>query len=729
MKPTSPKPISAHALQIITEEQINAAARAANVAMWSTCPETDETWVSETWFTMLGYSPHAFAPSSEEFYDLLHPDDRESTLSALNDLLEDRTEKYTADFRLKAADGSWRWIGTSGAKVARKGAPYLIYGMQFDISWRKETEERLEAALKSAEESRSRLSRLAENAPVALVETQLSPERSMEILYSTKRYHSLLGITREELKENPHAAMEAIVDEDLPGVLASLDRSLNTQDTMRHRFRVKRPDLPDGTLWIEANANLKLQADGTSLWFSTIRDASVDVEREQMMEDARDVMTQLALHDGLTGLPNRRRFDELLYERANITSLNGPAAVLIRIDLDRFKFVNDSLGHAAGDAVLCHVADILKEASGAGDEAFRVGGDEFCILVARGKSLEDAIALVETIQFGLESPCYFDGKTCRFGASFGIASSDDAKIANGDLMSFADAALYKAKETGRGRVQVLNTALRDTLHQGRRLAADLELAVENRDFVPFFHPQICAETGMLVGAEVLARWRTQNGKLIYPETFLPMAEQIRVVPMIDALMVEETIQVLDAWKEAGFSIAKLAFNVSSGRLHDSDLIASVRPVQARGVQVAFELLESILLDDDDEAIDFALDLIRDAKIHIEMDDFGTGHASILGLLHVRPDVLKIDRRLTANVVHSDQARDLVSSILGIARSVGISSLAEGVETPAQANVLRKLGCRVLQGYLYTRPLDADQFLQWAKTNHQNAPKTNKTEVG
>ncbi|MEM9247348.1 MAG: EAL domain-containing protein [Pseudomonadota bacterium] len=693
---------------------LKTATEAANVALWSTCPETGETWYSPTWFTILGYEPNAFEPSFDAFMERMHPDDRAPTLSAFKDLLKGRSETYTADFRLRSADGSWRWIGASGGIVSRgDDKPWAVYGMQLDITRRKEAEAALAKAATDAEENRQRLARLAENSPVALFEFRINAEGHVALPYVTTGVNEILGVPACDVEEDAVSIFRNIFEEDMVQMGPTMEESRAQLTPFRMRYRVHRPDVVSGFVWVQAHSMPRREPDGSTVWFGSVYDATEEVEREAMLAEARDAMKHLALHDGLTGLPNRRRFDELLKERSDLPKDRGPAAVLVRIDLDRFKFVNDTLGHPAGDAVLIHVAELLRRVLGPGDVASRVGGDEFCILMGAGRSIADAEAVVRALQDHLKVPFSFDGRVCRFGASFGIASSEQASISNGDLMSFTDAALYQAKAAGRGRLEVFSKGLHDKILANRRLAAEIEAALDTRQFEPFFQPQVSAQTGLLSGMEVLARWRRSDGSILTPDRFMPIAEQIRAVPLIDRMMVERTIEIVDMWGENGLTPPKISFNLSAGRLREPAIVDAVRALQERGIQVAFELLESILLEEEDHVVQFNLDLARDAGIHIEVDDFGTGHASILGLLQVSPDVLKIDRRLTEDVVDVARARELLASIIGIARSLGIRTIAEGVETEAQAAILRDLGCDQFQGFLFSRPLDADGLFAWA----------------
>jgi diguanylate cyclase (GGDEF)-like protein/PAS domain S-box-containing protein len=712
-----------------TEARIRAATESSKVALWNICPETGETWFSPVWYTLLGYQPDAFEPSFDVFLDMMHPDDIATTTAAFARLIDDEVTVYNADFRLRCADGSWLWIGATGAKVDRsgEGLPFLVCGMQTDVTARKDTEAKLAAAARSAEDHRLLLSRLAENSPAALFEFRMDAAGAVTLPYATSGVYELLGVSRPALDEDGASIFRNILPDDVGGALAAIEASRADLSPFRCRFRVR--NAAGVIIWVQANSMPKRLEDGGTTWMGSLYDVSPEVEREAELARARDDaielqrrMQALALHDGLTNLPNRRHFDSRVDERRRAAEAQDrpDPIVIVRIDLDRFKYVNDALGHAAGDAVLTHVASVIRNAIDDGDFAARVGGDEFSILMGPGRTSADATAVARKIQSDLSYPYLFEGKVCRFGASCGIASSDETGLTEGDLMSFADAALYRAKELGRGRLEFFSKALHDEILDARRLAGQIETALDNAEFVPFFQPQTCARTGRLVGLEALARWQTDEHGVIGPDRFLPIAEQIRVVPQIDRMILAKTEAVVDRWAAAGFVPPKISFNISAGRLQDSNLAHAARGLQRRGVKVSYELLETILLEEVDAPVLHNLDRVREAGILIEVDDFGSGHASILGLQRIRPDVLKIDRRLVSMVADADTATDLVRAIVGMARSLSIATTAEGVETEAQAGTLRGIGCDVFQGFLFSRPLAADDLLAWCRARGQVA---------
>ncbi|GGB21809.1 hypothetical protein GCM10011324_34790 [Allosediminivita pacifica] len=386
----------------------------------------------------------------------------------------------------------------------------------------------------------------------------------------------------------------------------------------------------------------------------------------------------------------------------------------MRIDLDYFKSVNDTLGHEAGDAVLRRVADVLRASMGVDDFAARIGGDEFSILPAPGKSLSEVCTMVEQIREKIAEPLYFEERQCRFGASFGIARTEDMAADAGDLPVFADTALYKAKAGGRNRLELFTPELRQNILSDRSLAVELHEALERDEFEPWFQPQFSAKDEKLVGVETLLRWRRPDGSILAPETFMHVAEHLRIVPEIDRIMMLKAEAALKGWRRAGVAVPKISFNVSSGRMRDPDVVELARQIAKGEARVTFELLESILVEEESDAFCFHLDLVRDAGIEIEIDDFGSGHASIIGLMHIAPSALKIDKRIVLPVAQDARSRNLLRAIIEIAETLGIATIAEGVETREQVQILRGMGCDVLQGFYYAQALDAAKFTEAAR---------------
>lgn len=436
-----------------------------------------------------------------------------------------------------------------------------------------------------------------------------------------------------------------------------------------------------------------------------------ELEQQKMLAEARNAelertrleAEQSALHDYLTGLPNRRYLEEKLEEWRVGKGTLGSGIAILHIDLDRFKQINDTLGHGAGDAMLMLAARILRENIRITDFAARIGGDEFVVLIDHDGATATLATIASRIIDQMRQPAWYNGQECRFGASIGIAHTLARDIDPKQLLQNADIALYKAKNLGRNRFEFYKQASRTLLADTNRLSSELLRALENDEIFPHYQLQFDARTRAVVGAECLARWRHPTRGILGPDKFLPIAEEYGVLAQIDGLILEKALRDLEVWREEGIAPLKISVNVSARRLTDPELARGLADLHIKPGTVSFELLESVFLDRQDTAVMSNLDMLRRLAIDIEIDDFGTGHASIVGLLNLKPTTLKIDRQLIEDVPDSQEQRILVKSIIQIARSLGIKVTAEGVETEEHARILARLGCDVLQGYGLARP--------------------------
>ncbi|MEL7179529.1 MAG: EAL domain-containing protein [Pseudomonadota bacterium] len=658
-------------------------------------------YLSRGFAGLVGRPTAEIQADSDAFFELVHSDDLERVHEIISNSAK-TLESVKMVYRLRNPERGVRWLSVTASPFAQSDGGMLWYGSAFDATEEIEREKELEIAVKAARSATSRLEKLTQNVPGALYEFRLEADGSGTIPYATQNMGPLLGTTTEELLEDAMAAFKFTHPDDAPNVMGAIMESRETLNLFDIRYRIHHPER--GLRWLQCKSAPVAQPDGAVVFYGSFLDVTSEMQREQELEAARNRMEVLSLIDSLTGLPNRRAYDEEMAARCRDDARRALNHAIIRIDLDHFKTVNDTLGHAAGDAVLCRVGTILRQMAGEGDFAARLGGDEFVILLAPGRSAEDANAMVQEVHARIKEPLEFEGRHCRYDASFGLAFDDRLPDDPAELLSFADAALFKAKGLGRGQVAVFTKDLHEDLIQKRRRTGEIEQALEREEFVPFFHPQIEAETGLISGFEVLARWDRPGEGLIPPDEFIPVAEQMRVVKDIDRMMFAKAISVLGTLQDEGFTIPKLAFNVSAGRIHDPEIVKSVMKMQTRGARIAFELLESILLEEEGAIFDHHIDILKERGIEIEVDDFGSGRASIIGVLRVAPRALKIDRRLIAPLFESESSRGLVRAIIDMGRSLGIDITAEGVETMDHAEALREMGCRTLQGFAFARPM-------------------------
>ncbi|TCM85504.1 sensor domain-containing protein [Rhodovulum steppense] len=603
-----------------------------------------------------------------------------------------------------------RWIDSWANPVRKADGSISWFGKITDITDQIEAEE---IARRSAEETRrthDHLRVIANVAPVGLFEVSRDDSGGVRFPYLSERFLEMTGIEAGELARDPDCIPGRLRREDRAALAASIDGRAGSEGAWRHRVRYDRPGT--GHVWFEVAAVARAEAKRKVVWVGVCMDVSDTVRREVEMTAARETAEmmeaenrRLAFLDPLTGLPNRRGHDEHL--AAAIRALGtSETLTVIEIDIDRFKPLNDAFGHRGGDLVLQAIAGILNSSVRESDFAARIGGDEFSLILAPGTSAEDALRIAERIQSRLATPIMFEGRQINVSASLGIASIEATDLDREDVLRYADAALYRAKSEGRNRIEVFSGATMHTLRESHRLELEFEEALRLESFEPWFQPQLSADRRRVVGLEVLARWDHPVRGTLTPDVFLPLAEKRGVVSEIDRIMMRKTAPILGTWKRAGVDIPKVGFNVCSARMHDPEVVSCAREIVASGTSVAFELLESILVEEESDVFSRHLQLLRDAGVSIEIDDFGSSHTSIVGLLTIAPSVLKIDRRIVAPIVEDPRSRDVVRTIVDLARSLGMETIAEGVETIHHARILQEVGCNGLQGFLFSRPLPA-----------------------
>ncbi len=442
-------------------------------------------------------------------------------------------------------------------------------------------------------------------------------------------------------------------------------------------------------------------------------------ELTKALDETRQAKSQIehqALHDPLTGLANRRFLTQILKDLGKHKDKDGGFAIF-HIDLDRFKQINDTRGHAAGDYVIAHAAAVLKSLVRTDDFVARIGGDEFVIVAKSDGDTQALAALANRITIELAKPVLYKNSYCRFGSSIGIAYSDSRTIEPENLLVNADIALYRAKNSGRGRYAFYSGNLQKEIIEKQHIADDILNGLDKNEFFPVYQPQFDATTYEIVGVETLVRWNHAERGILAPSQFLKIAEDIKAINRIDSVILERALTDILSFRQSDVIVPKLSVNMSLRRLCDPGLIENLERWNLPEGLVVFELVESIFLDDSDAdmAINRALTSLKRLGIDIEIDDFGTGHASIIGLLRIRPARLKIDQQLVKPIVRSRKQRRLVQSIIEMGRALGIGITAEGVESMEHAEILRDLGCDVLQGFALAVPMTAPRLFHFIKT--------------
>jgi diguanylate cyclase (GGDEF)-like protein/PAS domain S-box-containing protein len=697
--------------------RLGLALETSRVGVWEMDLVTEELIWDDRMNELNGYPADGGKRTYEHWRKGLHPDDLARAESDFRKGI--RSGSYRSEFRTVGPDGKVRHIRSLGGVYNDEDSHTKILGVNWDVS----ADVTLTAELKAREADLAQVTRrlglALEASKIGVWELDLATgDETWD-----DRMNELYGMPADgQLRNNAHWRATVHPD-DLQRAQEEFQCMMQPNGRYECTFRVVHPDGSirhiksvgvrftegndhqrvigvnwDVTKDVELNEDLRLAKQATEAHNRELDAARVRIEYN-------------SLHDSLTGLPNRRYLDEKL-RAMEAEGFGGSGSIaLLHIDLDRFKQINDTLGHAAGDAMLIHASSVLLSNCGWSDFVARIGGDEFVVLTSAKEGNIYLSTLAEQIVSEMRRPVVYEGHECRFGVSIGIAAERGTPIDCKRLLINADIALYRAKGRGRNRFEFFSEALQAEVVNSKRVADEILAGLERTEFIAFYQPQFDAHSLDLVGVEALARWNHPVQGIRAPDAFLPMAEELNVVATIDRLILEQALADLNRWQAQGLEVPRASVNVSLRRLHDENLIKGLRELQIEPGRISFELVESIYLDESDAIVGWNIDQIKDLGIDVEIDDFGTGYASILSLQKLRPKRLKIDRQLVHPILEDEAQRRLLLSIIDIGKSMGIEIVAEGVETMEHARILRDLGCDILQGYAFAKPMSARELEQ------------------
>lgn len=679
------------------QERYSLAVRGANDGIWDWDLYTDEVYYSPRWKEIIGFSEREFPANVEEWKKRIHPNDLEAVVNAHQSLMAGLSEEMNLEYRLRHKHGSYRWVHARGASLKDdSGEPLRIAGAITDVTQRKQAESQLR---KSEEMYRSLIETTSEG--------YLMLDRDATIRGTNKAFRDMLGYSRIEIEGR--TPMDFMDDSD-----TRLFRNLLVQraDSPHQQgeftFRRKEGDdvnvLASSTTMFDSNGEVK----GCFVLFTDI------TERKRMENQLR----HQAMHDPLTGLANRTLCMDRLTRALERSRRRGNYNyALIFVDLDRFKIINDSLGHNVGDILLIEVSRRLEESVRELDTVSRFGGDEFIVLLEELQSPRMAIQVVKRMRRKLRRPYNLAGHEIQVSASLGIVLGPVEAQRSEDILRYSNLAMHRAKATGRDRFKVFSNRLLEHAVQLMTLENDMDTALAEGQFFLNYQPivQVVGER-KLCAFEALARWRHPERGLIPPVEFIAVAEETGQITDLGLWVLHEACTTMVRWRET-IPAARdifMSVNISGKQFAQADLIGKIRRIlKATGMpanRLKLEITETAIMQNAVQATN-TLRMLKELGVTLAVDDFGTGYSSMSYLQKLPLDHLKIDLSFVQALDAGPENVEIIKAIVNLAHTLGLEVVAEGVERAEHQRTLVELGCEYCQGYFFSRPVSAEEAEQ------------------
>ncbi len=650
---------------------------------------------SDRWKITLGITDFTKSLTVDNWIERLHPDDKERVFSDLNKHLDGKVDFYYSEYRMRHEDGHYlHMIDRGQASFSSSGQPELVIGSCTNIT---DIIEKSEQLSKSEQTLNTILSCMSEG--ILVIDIQ------GKFIYANSNFSNLVGLTIEQVKGTvPTDPRYRVIHQDgseYPGDTHPSTITLKTGKPVKND--IQGIIFNDEINWVSVNSTPMFSPNSDVIIGAvmTFTDITEKIKKEQHIK-------KLAFVDYLTGLPNRNSLDQKFNEL--IQTQGSVSTAVLMIDIDRFKLINDSRGHSIGDRLLKIVATRFSNCKRLEDFICRVGGDEF-IAIIPDVDKPEAIRIAQRFIDCLQDSILIDEFYINISASVGICMLPDDAVTLEDLMVNSDIAMYHAKASGRGCVRTYDKRLSLNLREQHDIGNALMKAIKHDELSVHYQPQINSITGKMVGAEALLRWKHSTLGNISPAKFIPIAEDSGVIISIGKWLINEVCKTICC---LGSQLQEIpvSINLSAKQFSDPELIDFIESVLTKynlnEKSIAFEITESILIKEN-PITDHNIKCLNSMGIDLAIDDFGTGYSSLSYLKHLPIQCLKIDKSFIDKITVSQTDQMITQTIVTLANSMSITVLAEGVEQIEQMEVLKKLGCHFIQGYLYSKPLPLEDF--------------------
>ncbi len=692
-----------------SEEHFRGMVNQAGVGITQVSLDGHYMLVNDKYCEIVGYSRDELATMTTR--DIISPMDYEQAAALRARLLSGAIEMIRAERRTRRKSGGYAWVNVSTSLVRTpSGAPKLFISVIEDISERKRTE----AALYESEEQ---FDQLANNIPQMFWITGVAQR---EVVYLSRAFEQITGYTIEEAKASSRVLVAMVHPDDRRRVQTA--RKNAAQGGYDETFRLLRPD--NTVRWVHDRAFPIRDVNGQAYRIAGITEDIT--ERKQ----AEERMLQLAHYDRLTNLPNRVLCYDRLKQALAQATRNHWGMALMFVDVDRFKNINDTLGHSTGDALLQQASERLARCIRAGDTVGRSGGDEYMLVLSNLNGAADAGAVAQMIMAAFAEPFMLDGNPIYVTVSIGIALYPGDSKDQDELLRDADTAMYRAKELGRNNFQFYQASMNAKALDKLNLENGLRRALEHHEFRLFYQPKANLVSGEITGFEALLRWQHPDRGLIPPVEFIPLLEETGLIVQAGEWVIRAASAQLKAWRDAGITPAPIAVNLSARQFQSPDLgptiIGILDEFDIEPELLELEITESSLMHNTEEAVR-TVEYLVSLGLRISIDDFGTGYSSLAYLKRFPLDALKIDRTFVKDIGQDSDDTAITLALISLAHNLGLKVVAEGVETEGQRTFLSANGCDEMQGYYFARPLPADECTEFLRHGSRLPQSTFKSE--
>ncbi len=669
----------------ISNERIELALLGNKDGIWDWKMNSNIVYFSPRWKEIIGYKDDEFANEFSEWEKHVHPEDFQSIILSLEKNISGETDHFEGVHRLKHKDGHWVWILHRGKAIFdENGDAIRVVGTHTDIS--KEKELQIKSSIQE---------QVIEQIHNSIISTDLTGiiidwNQGSEFLY---------GYTSKEMLGQQISIL-------FPE-LKSLENINNLNTTVEVIRKCTKKLIVSFSL--SSLKDINSQAIGIIV---NSYDITQQVELEKELEDQRAKLYHQANYDALTNLPNRVLFNDRLEQALKKAQRNKSVLAIFFIDLDRFKQINDSLGHDIGDRVLRTVTDRLESCLRREDTLARLGGDEFTIMIESLEQGQTASLLADKILKSLEEAIYIDQHELYVSCSIGISLYPDDGKSSQNLLKYADAAMYRAKDEGRNNFKFYSSEMTELAIERVVMETSLRTALKNEEFLVYYQPQIDARINKIIGIEALVRWKHPLKGIISPAKFIPLAESTGLIIQLDRYVMKTAMTQFARWHKNGLNPGVLFMNLAIKQLQKSDFMDVFKDlIKETGCKtecLGLELTEGQIMTNPEEAIK-TLNQIADLGVEIAIDDFGTGYSSLAYLKKLPIKKLKIDKSFIKDLPEDEEDSAITRAVIALADSLKLDVIAEGVETKEQEEFLIKNACVQTQGYYFSKAIPAKEM--------------------